>query len=452
MGKGLGVDVLIELLFYASANVIPLALPLAILLSSIMTFGALAEKNELTAMKSAGLSLFKVMRPLIILMIFISAAAFYFSNYTWPAANFKMRVLITDIQNQKPTLAFPEGIFYHNIEGYSILINKKNKDQSFEDILIYDYTEKIKNQRKTIHAESGKMKKSTSGDYAILELYNGVMYQEMRPSEIKKAKYPFQKSYFDKASIKFDLKAFSLNRSDNDMYKHGHQMQNVFQLGQSIDSLHNFYKKRIQKQINTYQRSFLGKIDTSHSPTANPNQIEVEKNINMDTVAATAARYKDSIYTLNDFNTAVVNQSYSKITREVRNNKKLAEQTIKLKQSESQNLARHYVEWHRKFTLSIACIILFFIGAPLGAIIKRGGLGTPVVFATVLYLIYYIISITGEKMAKTGVVEPWWGMWMSSIVLFPVGLFITYKAATDSKIFDREAYSRFLKRLRLKKK
>lgn len=450
MGKGLELPILIELIFYASANVIPMALPLAILLSSIMSFGAISEHNELTAMKASGLSLFKIMFPLIMFMIFISGAAFYFSNYTWPKANFKLRVLISDIQDKRPALAITEGVFYDGINGYNIRVNQKFENDSLGDILIYDQTNPNKNLRKTIHASSGKMTKTADEKNLIFTLYDGKVYEELSSGRNPNAKFPHQKSEFEKAALRFDLTEFQLNRSDEDLFKQEHEMQNFIQLDETIDSLkakveqrRNFLGENIKNNLFHYR---VIELDTLSDKEAEQlYKMSKEKLTEEDTTL------KDTSFFFDNLSNEEKNVAYDKVSDELRNLKQSAENFDREIQNRVTSVKQHQIEWHRKFTLSFACLVLFFVGAPLGAIIRKGGLGLPVVVGAVLFIIYYIISITGEKMAKALVIEPVMGMWISAIILSPIGIFLTYKAANDSQIFNREAYIKWIRKLTFRK-
>lgn len=423
VGKGLEPLIIIKLMVYVSVTLIPLALPLSLLLSSIMTFGNLAEHFELTACKSAGVSLQRVMRPLTVTAIFICLTAFYFSNYVLPVANLKMNALLYDVRQQKPALLIKEGVFYNGIDGYSIRISKKNSDgQTLENLLIYDHTENRGNT-KMIIAERGKMAMSDDERYLLLTLYKGSSYeeQENRPG---KSSRPLLRTEFEEELVRFDLSSFKMTHTNEQLFKDNYQMLNLRQLTYASDSLKNRVKVRqweIYKQIITYYG-----IDTSL------HKRDLSKIKNTD------------LFSKKDPAKEQLNKSTAAWgVKNVQNILVDASQDLEFKQ---RSLAKHEIEWQRKFTLSFACLILFFIGAPLGAIIRKGGLGMPVVVSVLFFVIYHIISISGEKFAREGVIPAWKGMWISSLILLPVGVFLTYKATTDSGLFDRDAYIRFFKR------
>jgi lipopolysaccharide export system permease protein len=424
VGKGLEWYVIAELLIYASAHLVPMALPLAILLASIMTFGNLAERYELVAMKSAGLSLPNIMKWLIIVTVLTSFGAFYFSNNVLPVANLKFGALLYDITQQKPGIDLKEGIFYNGIEGFSIRVKKKEKGgEILKDIMIYDHTQKSGNT-KVILAEKGRMTVTPDKRFMILELENGYSYDDYK-ADNRSNEMPLLRSKFKKQIVRFDLSQFKLTRSDEGMFKDHYGMLNLSQLNDAVVDLYVEQmnsKENIQKIIkgnSNYQR------------------------YNTDTL------YKQSYTIRPQFDTIVYFEQYPKnekltIVEGALNAARTSKLYIENLENDLENrikfINRHNIEWHRKFTLSIACIVLFFIGAPLGAIIRKGGLGMPVVVSVVFFLIFHIISITGEKSAREGVISAFWGMWMASFILLPLGIFLTYKASNDSTLFDIQAY------------
>lgn len=431
MGKGLEWYVVAELLFYASANLVPMALPIAILLSSIMTFGNLAESNELTAMKSAGLSLTRIMRPLTVFIFLISIGAFFFSNYTWPVANLKFRALINDIQEQKPTLALNPGTFYNDIPGYSIYAKEKNNsDESFKEIFIFDQSHPNALLKRDLYAEQGQLLKTDNGDHLYFTLIDGRIYQEMDPSSVKNAKYPFMKMSFKEGVLHFDMEAFKLQRTDVDVFRSHFEMMNMEQLEIAEDSLRSHlaqrredFSKFITNEFMIYRPVQVRQADSSSLvPTAFLwKNLEKKEKANAVSVALTKARE--------------INRVYTGLKDEVR--------------GRNEYINKHRIEWHRKLTLSFACVILFFIGAPLGAIIRKGGLGAPMVASVLLFIFFYIVSISGEKMAKSEVMDPFWGMWLSTFVLAPFSFLLTWSSNRDSKLFTKDFYIskfRFLRR------
>jgi lipopolysaccharide export system permease protein len=422
VGKGLGWYIITQLMGYVAITLIPLALPLAMQLSSIMTFGNLAENSELVACKSAGMSLQRIMRPLSVLTVFICIGAFYFSNNVLPYANLKMNALLYDVRNQKPGLYIKEGVFYDGIDGYVIRIGKKLPDnKTIYDITIYDHT-KGRGNSTVLLAENGTMAMSEDERFLILTLNNGRSYDEQTKTKGNNT-HPLQRTEFQKEVIRFDLSTFKLTRTNEQLFKDNYQMLNLKQLRTASDSI----SRKIAEADKNYERY-------------SKSLMELKQNV----------ASKDSLKFNNEnfiFNfekekqaTIVKSALYA-----ARNAKSVADDADNDINTKEKSLAKHLIEWHRKFTLSFACLILFFIGAPLGAIIRKGGLGMPVVVSVVFFLVYHVISISGEKMAREGVMPPYKAMWMSSIILLPIGVFLTYKATTDSSIFDVDSYTRIFK-------
>jgi len=427
VGKGLEWYIVTELLFFASASLVPLALPLAILLSSIMTFGNMGEHYELVAFKTAGISLWKIMYPLIIASVLISIGAFYFSNNIIPIANLKMGTLLYDIRQQRPALNIKEGVFYDGIDGYVMKIKSKSQNgEMMNDIIIYDHTER-KGNTKVIIAEKGKMEISKDTMVMSLTLYNGYSYKEDETPRRKKSSYPHLRTSFREDTIRFDLSAFKLSRSDESIFKDNYQMLNIVQLESSRDTLqYKLDKRRVEIASN------LSSGFKYFSAPAIYHKIDSLK------ADSSAKQYLPDI--LANFNQAEQMKIIKIALENVRSRKLYISAALEDNFSRTKIINRHKIEWHRKFTLSFACMVLFFIGAPLGAIIRKGGLGVPVVISILLFIFYHVISITGEKFVKEGLWDAWKGMWLSSFILLPLGIFLTWKATTDSGIFNADAY------------
>lgn len=435
VGKGLEWYIIAELMFYVSATIVPMALPLAILLASIMTFGNLAESYELTALKSAGVSLQKIMRPLIILTVFTSVGAFLFSNYVLPLANLKMGSLLYDITHQKPALDIREGVFYNGINDYTIRVNKKdNKKNILYGIMIYDHTQRAGNN-KIIVAREGSMALSSDEQFLVLKLKDGYSYEEVINNNNKGYK-PMMRVHFKEEEILMDLSDFKMVRTDEDLFKDNHQMLNLTQLENQVDTLKKDYIIRQKGMIEQVKRNVSLMPDQLSYRPSNPDTGRVPAKENL---LGYLNKTDQQGVVLHAINTA-------------RSNKAYLHTTIRDRESISENVNRFYIEWHKKFTLSFACFVLFFIGAPLGAIIRKGGLGMPVVVSVFFFLIFHILSITGEKFAKESVLTPFQGAWMASFVLLPLGIFLTYKATQDSALFDLDAYLSPLKKLFIRKK
>ncbi|MDE5424195.1 LptF/LptG family permease [Ancylomarina sp. DW003] len=436
VGKGLEWTVIVEFMFYISATLVPMALPLAILLASIMSFGNMGENYELIAMKAAGISLQKIMRPLIILVMFIGLGAFYFSNYVMPIASLKASALLYDIKHQNPELILKEGVFTSDLPGFGIKVGPINKETGMiHDLLIYDHRDNRGNSQVTI-ADSGMMSTSADKLYMDLTLYSGKMYEEVKTSKRKdREKHPSQRVKFEVYRTTISLPGNELKRTDEDRFRNSYRMLNLTQLSKQRDTLEDELsdeKERLAHQLSSYQ------YFKKESKTSRKDSVR-QVLLNAKTWDA------DSLYQnldLSDKLTSVGNAlSYSRKSKD-RISRNLSIQTSKKKW-----IQKHINEWHRKFTLSFACIIFFFIGAPLGAIIRKGGLGMPVIVSVLFFIIYYIISMTGERAARELAMSPFMGMWISSIIILPLGVILTYKATTDSGILNIESYINFFKKI-----
>ncbi len=438
MGKGLSTAVILELLFYISASLIPLALPLAILLSSIMTFGNLAENNELTALKSSGLSLYRIMKPLMVVVLFIAFGTFYFANYVIPVSNLKWHSLIYDIQNTKISSIITPGVYSNELDGYAIKVDE-GTESSFHGILIHDHTSP--DEIKTIRADEGKIYKSENGKYLYFELKKGYIAEELEPQspnflpngEIHPSKYsnrPSRRSSFSRATYKIDLSGFTLSRSQEDLFNDKHEMLNVFQISEEIDS--------VKRNAANIQMNFLVamKADHPYFESLNYNDVEGIVNENLRTKNESAI-YFDS---LNSQDRLLAIQNAQSWIRRKNQNIKGQEDYL---EGINNDLDGYWIEFHRKFALTYAIIVLFFIGAPLGAIVRKGGFGTPVVIAALLFMIYFVLISVGDSLANSGVVSPFLGMWFASIVLTPIAIILMRAAANDSPVFNKETWTKF---------
>lgn len=421
IGKGLELKVIGEIIIYIIPTLVPLALPLAILLSSLMAFGQLSENNELTALKSAGISLFKIMKPMFTLVCIFAFCAFLFSNHIIPYSNLKFKTLLYDIMNKKLDLNIREGIFFNDIEGFSIKVSKKDSENNqLKDIIIYDHSHNAGNT-KVILAESGSMFTSENGRYLVLELYNGQSYEEMNPKNSKKRKnLPFSRTKFKSEKIKFDLSSFAFERSDEEKYSNVAQFMNLKELENNQDSL----RSNIEVKLNDFEK----KISSSYS-------FKIEKEISE----------VRPIFSIQDLSNKKKKSVYKAASNKVRSSKSYAYNSIREIKYKKKKLKKSEIEWHRKFSLPFACLILFLIGAPLGALIRKGGLGLPVLLSIIFFLIYHIISITAEKSALQGVFSSGFGMWMSTMVLTPLGIFFCFNAANDEKFSIPSGFWIFIK-------
>lgn len=444
VGKGLDISVIAELMFYTSASMVPMALPLALLLSSLMTFGNLGENYELVAFKSAGISLQRVMRPLIILIILLSVLAFFFSNYILPVANLKMRSLLYDIMQQKPSVNILPGIFYNEIEGYTIKVkDKKTVDEVdiLEEVMIYDHTEKNGN-RKVIVAQSGKMVNSSDKRFLEITLYNGFGYDDQTERSKTSTSYRHTKNKFKEKTIRIDMTQFELNRTDEELFKSHYEMLNLKQLDEAVDTLKSVNSSRIEFFTKGIRNSYYvsRKVEKNNERTGEEvvlPETDIED------------YNPDSIF--NSLTTHEKSSIFSHAINSCRGIKTRSNAAYLEEYDRDIMIIKHIVQWHKKLTLSYACLVLFLIGAPLGSIIRKGGLGMPVVISIFFFILFHILNITGEKLSKEAVVDPSIGMWIASMVLTPIGVFITYKATSDSSMMDAVSYLNVIKKLFRKK-
>ncbi len=427
VGKGIEWDIMMELFGYASINFIPMALPLAILLSSIMTFGNLGEYFELTALKSSGISLYRIMYPLIIFVSILSIVAFLFSNYVLPVANLKFYSLLFDVRSQRPEIIIKPGIFYNGIDDYIIRVKSKNLDNKmFYDVMIYDHTDRRGNTSVLI-ADSGIMALSPNKDYLFVQLFHGKKYEEIiEEGSNWTVNFSHQIQKFDEQKVKIALSGFTFSRSDESLFKEHYRMLNIVQLKKTIDSLNEKYNEFKTNYANVVSQSAFFKAYVQDSL----------KQIFKDTLNFTDIFKR---FSKNEWNEIV-----SMALINARNQQSFVQISNEEDESKKSWIARHQIELHQKFTLSFACIVFFFIGAPLGAIIRRGGFGTPVVISVLLFILYYIISLSGEKFSKELVIPAWQGVWLSSAVLFPLGILLTYKAITDSTLVPIQNFITFI--------
>jgi lipopolysaccharide export system permease protein len=431
VGKGLEWYIIFKLLFYASSTFVPLALPLAILLSSLMTFGNLGENYELVSMKSAGVSLSRIMRPLIILSICISGLAFYFSDIILPTANLKFLSLLYDIREKKLAFNIKEGVFYNGIEGFVIRVEKKDPDgNTIRDVMVYDHS-KHQGEISLTVAEWGKMELTPDKRFLVFRLYNGTNYEERTDLRQAERTHPFQRTKFKEQYQMFDLSTFQLTRTDEKLFKSNFEMLNVRQLTHSIDSIDKNY--RLDR--NNFEKNFihnyycLSTLDTL-SKSSGKDSLKI---FNPDILGNSDAQEKQKIYAL------AKNNAYS-----VKENIKMNKESLHQK---SKFLHKHEVVLHKKFTFSIACFLLFFIGGPLGAIIRKGGLGLPAVISAVFFILFWILSFIGEKYTDEGVLPAYEGMWIAPAVLLPIGIFLTYKATVDASLLDLDTWFKFFKKV-----
>lgn len=428
VGKGLGASVLLEMLFYASLSMVPMALPLAVLLASLMTFGNLGESLELTALKSGGISLWRVMRPLIVLMVMVAVGAFFFQNDVLPVAQSRMWTLLKSMRQKSPELDIEEGVFNDQIANYNIYVEKKNRNTGvLYNVMIYDFSQGFERSR-VIMADSATLATAPDRMNMVLTIFSGELFENMRQgvgsAQAAKSNNLYRREEFKTKEIRMPFDA-NFERMDAGEMSSLYIGKDMGQLLHSIDSIH----RRTDSISTVYAREV-----TAEQPLGNA-------------VAATdvAASPLDSMLVVGDFATRRRQLEAARNQAQARRNDYFGRSLYI--DDEHKQLALHGIELHRKFTLSLACLVFFFIGAPLGAIIRKGGLGTPLVISVFLFIFYFILDNMGMKMAKAGKVPVWEGMWLSSGVLLPLGVWVTYKAVRDSSMFNAEAWQRTLRML-----
>jgi lipopolysaccharide export system permease protein len=432
VGKGLELTSVLELTGYVTATVVPYALPISILISSIMTFGNLGESFELVAIKSAGIPLLRFMRPLLVASLFIGVVAFMISNFVIPVANLKFTTMLYDIRVAKPAFDIKEGIFYDKIPGYAIKVGKKDKDGSgISNIVIYENQYTL--QDNIIIAEKGTMRISEDKKFLEFDLVNGWRYQEKGAFNTSQTDY--YRLGFKNYKKVFDLSSFDVLKTPDSMFKGGYTMLNIRQLNKGADSMQRMVKNitadRMEKEVTAYFLS--GKKFNKSWPAG---KVQVPKGT------------KNYSQLIPD---STLNINLSKASDKINLAKNSLDLIVSDFKGKSQEMTSFRLEWHKKFALSFACIVLFVIGAPLGSIIRKGGLGMPLVIAVIFFLIFHLLNMFGEKFVRQGVMDPLGGIWLASYVLLPVGIFLVYKAMNDSQLFNNEFYFRILSSISRKK-
>lgn len=442
VGKGLDIAVIAELFCYAALTMVPLALPLSILLASLMVFGNLGEHFELTAMKASGVSLLKIMSPLIILIGGVSVGAFFFQNDVLPKANVKMWTLLFSMRQKSPELEIPEGAFYDQIKGYNLFVKSKNKDTGMlYDMMIYDVS-KGYGYANVIVADSGKLSFTEDKKHLFLQLYNGESFEDMNDNRTvaKKGNALYRRESFGLKEIMIPFDA-TFNRMDDETMRNQYVGKNLAELRHTIDSVN----VKVDSIGNTIALHFL-REPVCGAPIRKRVVVDGKnKEVPMSVSSIVKPMDLDSIFAEIEKNKRKKYIEEAKI--KASNLKQDFEYRGYALEESKMTIRRHQIEMQKKFTLSFACLVFFFIGAPLGAIIRKGGLGTPIVISVLLFIVYYIFDNMGYKMARDGHWDVWKGMWLSSAVLLPLGIFFTYKAVNDSAVFNPDAYLNLFRKI-----
>ncbi|MFT3885877.1 MAG: LptF/LptG family permease [Flavobacteriales bacterium] len=430
MGKGLPWPVLAKLIAYATSAFVPAVLPLAVLLSSIMTMGGLGERSELTPMRSAGLGLFSILRPLIVFMLGIAAFSFYFSNNVLPIAELKFRSLLWDVTQKKPALNLKPGVFYNGIDGFSIrVMGKDDATGELSDVLIYDHRQPFQANRTVVRAERGHMRRSTDEQFLVLVLENGRIYDEQdKQSSGTRGTAPLLRGRFDREELRFDLSGLGMKRTDEDLFKDHYKMLTLGQLQYAEDSLRRKLDERTKEQEHYLRNGLFVTRDSMKANAPGP--------------------YVDMAVFQHALTPQQRSGQFASAMDMARSSIAFLDRAIEEQRDRREQIAKFQVEWHRKLMLAFACVVFFFIGAPLGAIVRKGGMGLPAMIAIIFFLVFHVVSYSTEQMVRSGTLQAWPGMWISTLILLPVGIVLTWKAATDSPLFDRDAYDRGWEKLR----
>ena len=431
VGKGLEIGVLAQFFFYSGITLIPVSLPLAILLAALMTFGNFGEKFELLSMKAAGIPLLRIIRPLIIFCVMLCGMSFYFQNIVAPKAQTKLWTLLVSMKQTSPELDIPEGVFYSDIDGYNIYVKKKDRETGImKDLLIYNFSEGFENAH-IIWASEGSMEMTEDKQHLFLHLYNGEQFENLKSQSIDSKNVPYRRETFREKHIVIEFDG-GFNMVDGGFLSERHDTKNMIQISHSIDSL-TFKADSIGRAtFNDTKRSTYREYTVTQRDSVKMNSGEIPSIINIDSLF--------QAYTLADKEKTL--KSTTERLNALTNDWKIKEMQMS---DADKNIRRHQSTWHQRITLSLSCLIFFFIGAPLGAIIRKGGLGLPVVISVIIFVLYYIIDSGSTRVARSGEMNIILGTWMSTLVLAPIGAFFTYKSNKDSVVFNLEVYTSFFR-------
>ncbi len=441
VGKGLSIDVVAELFFYAALSMVPLALPLSILLASLMTFGDLGEHIELTALKSAGISLTTIMKPLAILITLVAIGAFFFQNNVLPQSQVKMWTLLFSMRQTSPTLDIPEGAVYSQIPGYNIFVKRNDKERDMlYNLLIYDVSRSTLYPR-IVTADSGSLSMTEDKRHLVLKLYKGAWYEQMSGANGVKglSSDMYRRETFHDKEILIPYDA-NFTRMDDEAMRSQYVGKNITELQQSIDSISckvdsaaTLILEHIRRQPICGVQQERVVINDGKSTVEPVKEVKLDKPVDINELIKSLSESEQQ---------HLINQAIMRSTTQMQD-MQFQGYTIN---DDNYIMRRHEIELLKKFTLSLACLIFFFIGAPLGAIVRKGGLGMPVVISVILFIIYYIIDNMGYKLARDGRWVVWQGIWLSSAVLLPLGIFLTKKAVNDSAVFNPDVWLNFIRR------
>ena len=432
VGKGLEVDILAQFFFLSALTLIPVSLPLSVLLAALITFGNFGERYELLSMKAAGIPLFRIIRPLVLLCTILGLMSFYFQNVIGPKAQKELWTLLVFMKQKSPEVDIPEGVFYSEIDGYNIYVKKKDKETGIlKDVLIYNFSDGFEDA-KIIWANEGKMELTADKKHLSLHLYEGEQFENLKSQSNLSQNIPYRRETFREKHtlIEFDAE---FNMVDGNFLNQRSDIKNMFELSATIDSLtyladsvgHAMHQKMIESTYKKVEVSAHDSVLLAQADANTKNIDDIFSTLTSDDKLKMISRTQSRIANLSS---DIMMQGY--VTKDA-----------------DRSILRHRSDWHRKITLSIACVMFFFIGAPLGAIIRKGGLGMPVVVSVLIFILYYIIDSGATRVAKSGEMNIVLGTWMSTLVLTPLGAFLTYKSNNDSVVFNMDVYMEFFKKV-----
>ena len=433
VGKGLDMTVMGQFFFYSALSLVPVSLPLAVLLASLITFGNFGERYELLAMKAAGIPLIMIMRPLIVMVCIICCISFYFQNVIGPIAQQKLGTLIISVKQKSPELDIPEGVFYDEIPGYNLKIHKKDrKTGMLYDVLIYDLKDGPENAH-IIYADSGRMEMTADKQHLNLFLYSGELFENLKSQNMKSKNVPYRRESFSEKFVIIEFDS-DFNMADASIMSNQATTKSMAILSESIDSM--------QLVGDSIGRRYMTDLKNSTYSLS----YRMSKDDSLKVIAEDRPRYDiDSLY-----EASTLNQKQKAMSAVASRSEGMASD-LKFKsytmEGNDYQIRRHNIEWHKKITISLSCLLFFFIGAPLGGIIRKGGLGMPVIVSVLLFIFYYVIDTSGFKMARDGRWIVWMGVWMSSAILLPLGIFLTYKSNKDSVVLNTDIIVGWIKRM-----
>lgn len=446
VGKGLGMTVLAKFFFYAAETLVPLALPLAILLASLISFGNLGERFELLAIKAAGISLFRTLRSLIVLMVILCGASYYFQDVIAPKAQQNLMQLLFSMRQKSPELDIPEGVFYDGIEGINLYVKNKDKESGqLRHLIIYNMRDGVDNAH-IILADSGRLVTTADKMHLRLHLYNGEQFENLSSGALQARNVPYRRETFVEKHFLIDFDS-NFNMADSETFSTSANTKNMKQLMADIDSLENYYDSLGTEYYNDMKRGALYVSSSKTTPKRDNDDKSSDSIEDVKPLTKVQLAYFNTDSAFNRLSEEDKAAAIQFATQKVAMQQMDIGFKADMMENGNSQIRRHWTKFWEKITMSLACIVFFFIGAPLGSIIRKGGLGLPVAISVVIFIVYYIINTFGTKMGREGSIPVWFGMWLSTFILAPLGIFFTVKSNNDSVVFNMDAYRNFFRKL-----